>query len=77
MAKRKAYRVQLRRIYTGCDYFKTLFLASPADALDRASRYVPRVERNGLRLVACTELTDDETEAFRQGVANLTNGKWE
>lgn len=66
--KRKAYRVTVRRMVTGCDYHKTLFLKDEANAFERACIYVPRSERNWLRLVSCVALSDAETAEAREAL---------
>lgn len=54
--KRKPYRVTVRRMATGCDYTRTLWLKSPGDAFEVAARFVRYghgIQRDALRLVAC------------------------
>ena len=57
----RKYHIVLRRIHTGCDYHVRIWLKGPEVAFERACKYVPRAERNGLRLVSCV-VDQDQTK---------------
>lgn len=69
--KRTAYNVKVRRMVTGCDYSALLFLRSPQDALNAMMGYIPRAERNWLRVVYCDPATDEQIAVHKSRLATL------
>lgn len=68
---RKPYRVTVRRMATGTDYRKTLWLKSGADAFDVMARHVRLIDglgRNALRLIACDDAEDIDVLAAREAL---------
>lgn len=58
--KRLPYRVTVRRMATGCDYSKTLYLKNESDAFERMAwhvRWAHSIAREGLRFISCKPLT--------------------
>jgi hypothetical protein len=67
--KRQPFRVTVRRMATGCDYSKTLFLHSASDAFDVMARHVrwrDGIAKEHLRLVDCVPFTQAEAAAEGQ-----------
>jgi hypothetical protein len=66
MLKCTALHVTVRRMATGCDYSKTLFLHSVNDAfatMAKHARYIDRhVTKEGLRLIEVTPLAITQAE---------------
>lgn len=69
--KRTAYNIRVRRMVTGTDYSALLFLRSPQDALTAMKRYIPREERNWLRVVYCDPATVEQIAAHKARLATL------
>ena len=53
MNKRSAFKITIRRLATGTDYTRTLWLRDRADAFTRMMCYVPRNMTGQYRLVSC------------------------
>lgn len=63
MSKRVPYIVKVRCILNGADTTKLLYLLDQIDALGTMRRYVPKRERQHIRLLACRHATEDEVRA--------------
>ena len=66
MLKRTAFHVTVRRMATGCDYSKTLFLHSVNDAFATMAKHVRYIDRHvtkeGLRSIEVTPLAITQAE---------------
>lgn len=61
MIKRRVpHIVKVRCTFNGADTTKLLYLNSESDAVETMRRYVPRNERNAIRLIECRPATQAE-----------------
>lgn len=67
--KRTAYIVKVRCMYNGADTTKLLYLKAESEALDTMRRYVPKHERNGIRIIETRPATMDEMKAHAEACA--------
>lgn len=64
--KRTPFIVKVRCIYNGADTTRLLYLKTEADAHETMKRYVPKRERNALRVLETRPATEAEIKEHKE-----------
>lgn len=71
MTKRTPFVVKVRCMFNGADTTRLLYLKAEADAHETMKRYVPRAERNALRVLETRPATEAEINEHKARMAAL------